>query len=351
MFRSTQNGEARKPFPPLSTLRAFEAVGRLRGVRRAAQALGLDHAVVSRHIRSLEEWAGVRLVERVRGVTTLTEHGARFHGRIAAALHEISDAAAELPARAREQRLQIWSAPGFASQWLTRHLASFQAVSPDIEIDIHPTDHSPDFGRYEADIDIRYMAGSATVSAAIVRDGVRRFELARPFVYAVASPDCVARLGASRTAAGLLEAPLLHEESDSQWRAWFAAHQVQVSGTIKGPRMWHADVAIEAARRGQGVALANPFLLGDDLVSGRLVNLIPPPAPARGVTLGAYVLATRADSWQSPAVAQFRSWIKKMIASSECGAGCIRTWASPAAAEAVLQEDESVPVGLVGLPA
>jgi LysR family glycine cleavage system transcriptional activator len=346
MSRPDLDRQDRKPLPPFATLRAFEAVGALHGVRRAAQSLKLDHAVVSRHIRSLEEWAGVRLVERIRGGICLTEHGARFHSRIAAALLEIAEAAAELAVRAQEQRLQIWSVPGFASQWLTRHLASFQSTSPDIEIEIHPTDHSPDFARYEADIDIRYVAGSKSFSAAVVRGGVRSFELARPVVYAVASPDGAARLGASRTAASLLEAPLLHEESDSQWRAWFAAHQVHVTGTIKGPRMWHADVAIEAARRGQGVALANPFLLGDDLRSGRLVNLVPPPTPAQEVTLGAYVLSMRADSWQSPAMAQFRRWIKKVISS---GASCGAT-AAPTAPEDFLHE-EQVKIGLLSLTA
>jgi len=305
-----QSGPGRKSLPPFATLRAFEAVGTLHGIRRAAQALGLDHAVVSRHMRSLEEWAGVRLVERVRGNITLTDHGVRFHSKIAAALLEISDAAAELVSRAHERRLQIWCVPGFASQWLTRHLASFQVANPGVEIELHPTDHSPDFARYEADIDIRYIPGSGPVSAAFVRGGIRKFELARPCVYAVASPECAARLGPLAGVASLVEAPLLHEENDSQWRAWFAAHAVQVSGTIRGPRMWHADVAVEAARRGQGVALANPFLLGDDFATRRLVNLGPPDA---GVTLGAYVFGTRADSWQSPCVAQFRRWIKDLI--------------------------------------
>lgn len=347
-LRSAENRPDRKPLPPFATLRAFEAVGTLRGIRRAAQALNLDHAVVSRHVRSLEEWAGARLIERVRGSISLTESGARFHARIAAALREISDAAAELTVRAHEQRLQIWSVPGFASQWLTRHLASFQSASPDIEIEIHPTDHSPDFARYEADIDIRYMAGSETFSAAVVRDGVRSFELARPCVYAVASPDCAARVGTGRGAASLLEAPLLHEESDSQWRAWFAAHGIHVAGTIKGPRMWHADVAIEAARRGQGVALANPFLLGDDLASGRLVNLVPPPTPDCGVTLGAYVFSTRADSWHAPAVAQFRRWIKKLIVSARSGEP--RSPSAPVAPQDFLHEEE-VTVELMRVPA
>lgn len=331
MFQAPQE---RKELPAFATLRAFEAVGTLRGIRRAAQSLGLDHAVVSRHIRSLEEWAGVRLVERVRGSISLTEHGVRFHSRISAALLEIAQAAAELAGRAQEQRLHIWSVPGFASQWLARHLASFQAANPSIEIELHPTDYSPDLTRYEADIDIRYMAGSKTFSAAIVRGGVRRFELARPRVYAVASPDCAARLGPITSASAFLDAPLIHEENDSQWRAWLAAHGVAVAGTIKGPRVWHADVALEAARRGQGIALANPFLLGDDLAAGRLVDLLAPAGPACAVTLGVYVFAARADSWHSPGVAAFRRWIRSAINGSPGGAR--------ARASALLGEEDEI---------
>jgi LysR family glycine cleavage system transcriptional activator len=307
MFRAADD---RKALPAFATLRAFEAVGTLRGIRRAAQALHLDHAVVSRHVRSLEEWAGVRLVERVRGNITLTEHGVRFHGKIAAALLAISDATAELLNSAHEQRLHIWCVPGFASQWLTGRLATFQAANPGVEIELHPTDHSPDFNRYEADIDIRYIPGAELVSAAFVRGGVRKFELARPPVYAVTSAKYACTLGTVASANELVGASLLHEENDSQCRAWFAAQGVDIAGTIRGPRMWHADVAIEAARRGQGIALANPFLLGDDFETGRLINVLP---NAADVTLGAYVLAARADSWHSPCVARFRRWIRDVI--------------------------------------
>lgn len=93
---SRRPGSARSPAPPYATLRAFEAVGRLGGIRRAALALGLDHAVVSRHLRALEEWAGVPLINRQRQPRILTEAGARYHERITRALEEIAQASAEL---------------------------------------------------------------------------------------------------------------------------------------------------------------------------------------------------------------------------------------------------------------
>jgi len=302
--------EDRKPLPAFSTLRAFEAVGRLSGIRRAAQHLQLDHAVVSRHLRSLEDWAGVPLITRMNGHAVLTDEGCRYHARITAALGEILDASAELLRRNSSRRLSIWCIPGFASQWLASRLSEFQRAHPEFELELRPTDRCPDFARYEADVDIRYIPGDEPISAVNVCGGVRRFQIARPPVIAVASPGCAALLPRIQKPAELLNAPLLHEESSEQWRSWFTANGVSVEGPLPGPRLWHAHLTVEAARRGQGVALANPFLLGNDLASGRLVGVLSEGTESQQVALGSYSFAARADRWQSAAVICFRRWLK-----------------------------------------
>lgn len=311
----------RKSLPPFSTLRAFEAIGRLCGIRRAAQALQLDHAVVSRHLRSLEEWASVQLVVRMNGQTVLTEEGLRFHARITAALGEIQDASIELLRRNDSPRLSIWCIPGFASQWLASRLCMFQAKNPDLELELHPTDKSPDFSRYEADVDIRYIAGSSSISAMNIKGGVRRFEIARPPIIAVTSPGCAALLNCVQHPTDLLGAPLLHEESSQQWQDWFEAQGVQVTAPLHGPRLWHAHLTIEAARRGQGVALANPFLVGDDFATGRLVPLLQSAGgDEQQVALGAYAFAARADRWQTATITCFRRWLKMETAANQLSA-------------------------------
>jgi len=309
-----------KPLPPLPRLRAFEAVGRLAGIRRAALELCVDHGVISRHLRALEEWAGVRLVGREQGRVVLTEEGRRYYARISVALREITGASVELLGRNDAHRLNIWCVPGFASEWLAHRLGAFQAENPGFDLELHPTDKSPDFNCYEADVDIRYIAGSTPISAVNISGGVRRFEIARPPVMAVASPSCTHLLSSVRAPADLLEAPLLHEESADQWRAWFTAHGIGIATPLPGPRLWHANLAIEAARSGQGVALANPFLLGDDFATGRLVPLCSEADGAETVQLGAYAFAARADRWQSPAVTKFRHWIKAETRSGQRGA-------------------------------
>jgi hypothetical protein len=115
--------------------------------------------------------------------------------------------------------------------------------------------------------------------------------------------------------ADLLAAPLLHEESCAQWRAWLSAHGVPVETELPGPRLWHAHLTLDATRRGRGVALANRFLLGDDLVLGRLVSVLGAEYEQRGITLGAYAFAARADRWHATAVSAFRRWLKNAALS------------------------------------
>jgi len=305
--------ETRAQPPPFSALRAFEAVGRLGGIRRAALDLGLDHAVVSRHLRALEEWAGVPLLNRQREGRALTDMGERLHKRVSSALQEISNATAELELVRGAKALRIWCVPGLALEWLTSRLPHFCALYPQVELALRSSDKSPDFGAHEAEVDIRYVFGDEVVEPGVVSGAARRVELARPPVFPVASPELCASLGNPACAADLLRAPLLHEESDGQWRSWFDANGVTCADHLSGPRLWHAHLALAAARQGQGVALANPYLLHDDLETGRLVQLLD-PASSSTVTLGAYVFSARADRWHARAIADFRRWLRSEMA-------------------------------------
>src|SRR6202008_3223209 len=108
----------------------------------------------------------------------------------------------------------------------------------------HPTDHTPDLARFEADIDIRYVPGSLQSPA--TRHGVRHLEIARPEVLAVGSPACAQKLQSAADLEGWRNASFLHEDTDEQWRAWLAAHGIVLSGQIPGPRLWHAHLTLEA---------------------------------------------------------------------------------------------------------
>ncbi|MFC3079285.1 LysR substrate-binding domain-containing protein [Phenylobacterium terrae] len=299
---------AHKSTPPFAALRAFESVGRVGGLRRAAQDLGLDHAVVSRHVRSLESWLGVPLIDRLQSGGRLTADGERYHRRISAALAEIAAATSDIMRPGEQGPLKIWCSQGFASHWLVPRLGRFRADSPGLEIEVQPTEAKPSFAAREADADIRYLWGEATPESLFA--GVRWIELVRPEVMAVASPDLLAAYPPVREPADLLNLPLLHKKDDEQWRGWLAEQGLTGIGPMPGLRLWYNSMTVEAASRGQGVALANACVLRDQLRDGRLVKV----EVGRPVTSGAYFFTTRADRWSHPPLVRLRRWLTQELA-------------------------------------
>ena len=311
------NSQARPTelLPPFAALRAFDAVGRLGGMRRAAAALLVDHTVISRHIRTLEQWMGVTLIERSDGKARLTESGRRYHARVAPAIAELTAATEDLRRVGPVDRIRIWTVPGFGFQWLAPQLAAFRAAYPQCQLEFRPTDDPADFSRDAADVDIRYRLDDEPPRP--LPKYMRQVEFCRPPVIAVASPQLAAKLPKITSPADLLNVPLIHEGDDVQWRAWFRMHGVDAPTPLPGPRMWHAHIMIEAARNGEGVVPANSFLVRDDLVSGRLVLLGPKVTPGFPKVVGGYYLSARERDWNFGAVRRFRHWLLKAAASHQ----------------------------------
>ncbi len=292
--------------PPLTALRAFEAVARLGGTRRAGEDLNVSHTVVSRHLQNLEAWAGVRLIERDGRGIALTAEGRRYFERITKGFDLIAAATEELSPRGGSGEMRIVCVPGLAVRWLTRRLADLEAALPGIDIVLQPTDRSPDFAKGEADAEIGFNLKP--------QPGLTLVELAAPRFFPVASPVFVARRGPFAGPGDVAAAPLIHEESREQWRQWLAAAGLDPVPPLHGPRLWHADAAIEAALQGQGVALANRLLVGDDLAAGRLVEVL-----ETDIALGAYGLRGPAAGWDGRSMVRLRNWLGSALADTVSG--------------------------------
>lgn len=249
---------------------------------------------------------GTPLFRRSGGQLQFTEAGATYYTRISDAFLELASATAEVMEREEQPNLRLWCVPGFATQWLAGQLAEFERLYPEYQVELRPTDSAPDLTAREADVDIRFYGDNWPPSPG--GPGLEFVELARPDLIAVANPAMADRLSSAGSVADVVGALLLHEEHDEQWRDWLRRNGVEAETPLPGQRLWHAHLAIAAAKHGRGIALANRFLVGSDLDRGDLVEVTFPGA--HRVIMGGYVFVARKDRWSTPAIANLRRFLQ-----------------------------------------
>jgi DNA-binding transcriptional LysR family regulator len=304
---------SRKSLPPFEALRAFDAVARLGGIRKAAQSLCRDHAAISRHLRSIEAWTGATLIERTAAGVVLTQDGIRYHRQIASAMDIIANATLDLMRRGDYRRLHIRCIPGFALHWLSRRLGEFEKAHPTLDIEVHPTDRGSDLSSHEADVEIRFIA-SYTTPVELPAE-LRSLDIISVPIVAVASRAYLAEAPPVHVPRDLLNQKLLHEENFNRWQSWLAAHGVEEDVDLTGPRLWAGHLTLDAARHGRGIALTNYLIAADDLKSGTLIDVGKSKPSFEPLTTGTYRLVTRAERWDAPVICQFRQWLVAAIAA------------------------------------
>jgi DNA-binding transcriptional LysR family regulator len=243
-----------KSMPSLAMLRAFDAFGRVGGIRKAAQMLDVDHAVISRHLTALESFVGTALIDRSNGVRTLTSDGIEYHRRISAAFQEITNATVML--RKRRPAIVDLGQPGIAYHWLGPRLTASFNTEGSMGLELRPMDYAP------ISPSTRPMATFAIFATEALWNHLRDAAASRFPAPGLSrcQPQCRRDGQAPAQRPDLLNMRLLHEESDLEWRLWFSSQGLKVAlSPLAGPRLWHAHVALEAAKRDQGIALANPI--------------------------------------------------------------------------------------------
>lgn len=284
--------------PPLQTLRAFEATARRLSMTLAAEELHLTHGAVSRQIKTLEEHLGVQLFRRLTRKIELTDAGLSYFGTVTRLLSELARETEDIRRKNDSTRLVVSSGISFASKWLTPRLHRLMAQYPDFDVHLDVTDTPVDFAAGHVDVALRYGAGVYPFAAAE--------RIMNETVSPVCAPDYVARMGGLASPADLARCQLIHEIGmTTTWERWFAAMGLPYPKT-RGPGYSHGSMSIEAAIRGEGVALGRSVLVAEDLAQGRLVE--PFPKSRLDVEWG-YDLVYRIGNQDHPKVRAFRAWI------------------------------------------
>jgi LysR family transcriptional regulator, glycine cleavage system transcriptional activator len=251
---------------PLTALRSFEAAGRLLSFTKAADELFVSQAAVSRQVRELEERLGLPLFERHHRRVALTAQGSILLSCLTEQFTAMARVLVSLSQTFEKTPLFISVDPGFAACCIMPRINRFQALYPETEIVVDSDHQLVDFRTPGVDLAIRFGFSKTTWP------GVEARHLVRSPLSPVVAPDLYGDPMALRNAIETGRVPLIHDDSREAWRLWLAAAGMDIALAERGYAYTDTTLVVQAALRGQGIALPGLAVVRDDIEAGRLVQ-------------------------------------------------------------------------------
>lgn len=297
---------ARSGHALLGQLVAFEATARLGSFRAAADELHITTGAVAQQIRLMEQKLGMALFQRLPRGTRLLPEAEAFLARIQLALDLVNEATRELTALrspAGNRTLTLSTTGAFASRWLIPKLAHLSEAQPGLSVMIDASNAA------------RPLHGVDAVNMAI-RWGAPPFpgchaQLLHPGkAIAVCSP-AVKKAHRWETLSDLAHGAPLISDSHDNWARWFAARRLRATSTAQ--MFSQTSLAIEAAERGLGVALAPEVLVAGALATGALARAL---GPGEYLETGAgFYLLTAKEPDPASELGKMVNWLLQGVAT------------------------------------
>ena len=236
----------------------------------AAKKLYKSPSAISKQIASLEESLGAQLFDRTTRSLALTEAGRLYYEHCKEISQRINNAASELKSMSGEPvgDIKITWPTGLSFSKISTALGEFCRQYPKIKLDVVATNNV--LNLKEKGIDIAFRS-SPKDSAELV--GIELFKV-QPIV--CASPEFVAQHGYLKSVPELAGVPNLlpsYINLAQKTRPSFPA-----ISQLKLEEQHRSDditSIINLVKAGVGAAFLFEHIVGDELESGKLVNLIP----------------------------------------------------------------------------
>lgn len=305
----------RSRIPPLTALRAFEAVGRHLSFRKAAEELFVTPAAVTHQIKALEAQLGVELFRRFNRRIELTERAREVLPTLQQGFDLLSQAIDELRnSGGARPRLTIGASPTFVSRWLMPRLQRFLEQHRGIDVSF---------------VAGRQLANSGSEQPSrLALDASEVVDLEIRLCHQIPEGDAVDLLFAVEVVpmcslhlingSPPLKCPedlrfhtLLHgdgrriDRNQSAWANWLRYAGIKNVDPRRGLHLEHSTLALEAATDGLGVTLAMPLLAKAELDAGSVVVAFNIPLQLNS----AYYAIFNHIALKRPEVEAFRAWL------------------------------------------
>ena len=250
----------------------FLEVAWLQSFSKAAKALGITGAAVSKQVAALEEELGVKLLTRTTRMVSLTDEGAIYFERARHAMEELNEAAEQLrDMKATPKGVLKLSAPvSFGQAHLLPALSSFAKKYPDVILEVTFDDRMVDVMSEGFDMVIRI--------GAMVDSALAAKHLGNCPLLPVASPAYLKAHGLPQTPAELKQHRIISYSNQGVGFEWRYRGSNGKTGSVRAESMLRANSAemmLQAALDGIGITVLPIFTVATHLKAGQLVRILP----------------------------------------------------------------------------
>ncbi|WP_395342984.1 LysR substrate-binding domain-containing protein [Ningiella sp. W23] len=254
--------------PPLKSLHFFRIAAQKANFKEASESLNVTQAAVSQQIKLLEDFLGIALFTRNNQSTKLTLEGERLQPFIERGFTSFTEGVELVHGDTSPNTLKISAIHSFTSIWLMPRLPAFQAMHPNILVQINPSNNLVDFAKDDIDVCIRMGGGGY--------QGLSEKKLFNDHLVLVLSPTLLKDKVIS-TPANVFSLPYIQDPSP-QTQAVFerVCNKFDVDPTsLAIPiRTDNSMLLIENALAGRGFTFVNQALVAEHLRDGTLITAL-----------------------------------------------------------------------------
>ena len=262
--------------PPtrLDDLYYYAMVVRHGGFAAAGRALGVPKSRLSRHVNTLEEQLGVRLLQRSTRRFVVTDTGQQLFRHCEAMLAQ-AEAALEVVETARSEprgRIRVACPVAVAENMLAPVLPRFLARHPQVRVDLVVSNRRVDLLGEGFDAALRVRTAPSGEDGVVMRSFAELCELL------VASPAYLAAAGVPEVPADLAAHQILAFDAERERHAWqLRSADGSESRVELQPRLCcHSfPVLLQSALAGLGIALLPESTVRAALARGDLLPVLP----------------------------------------------------------------------------
>ena len=293
---------------PLTALRSFEAVARLKSISSAADELKVTRPAVSKQVTLLEASLEISLLVRAGNTIRLTPSGKELFDGLQRAFDIMASTVEGVSAGSRQgNRLRILVCRDFASSWLAAHVGAFLVENAGVALEI-TAENNGDL-RLDENFDFRIFYG---MPGQFASSGLTEIQLCKWVDIPVCTPSFACQYfdGTRRTC----EAPFLIDANYDIWDEWCSYTGFDPGGSRKHMTVFNeTTLCLSVATTGGGLTLGDSFLTLPAILSGDLIS----PFPFGLVSSQSYSIYTHASGRSSRVARKFEAWLKGAVHSYE----------------------------------